>query len=111
MAFVHAHDTVYELCKAVPTVKENGNVKTWELCVKFSCDNPDHTDCINTEFSETIDVEAEGKAPGDFTKAELLGLLKIDHFCLVFDSMYGSLTTPPAEVVTRVDDFDIDSLG
>lgn len=111
MAFAHAHDTVYELSKAVPTVKENGNVKTWELSVKFSCDHPDHDDCISTEFGNTVDVESEEKAPGDFTKAELLALLNIDHFCAVFDSMYGSLTTPPAEVVTRVGDFDINSLS
>jgi len=111
MAFQHAQDTVYELCEGVPTVNQNGNVTEWQLCVEFSCNNPDHTDCITKVFSETVDVSGLNKAPDEFTKAELLGLLNIDHYCLVFDSMYGSLTTPPAEVFTRVDDFDINSLS
>jgi len=111
MAFQHAHDTVYELCEGVPTINENGKVTEWELCVEFSCDNPDHSDCITTVFRDTVDVSGLDKAPGDFTKAELLGLLDVDHYCLVFDSMYGSLTTPSAEVFTRVDDFNISSLS
>jgi hypothetical protein len=111
MAFEHAHDTIYELCEGVPIVNENGKVNEWQLCVKFSCDNPDHSDCITKTFSETVDVSNLDKAPSDFTKTELLSLLNIDHYCMVFDSMYGSLTVPPTEALTRVNDFDISSLG
>jgi hypothetical protein len=111
MAFENAHDTVYELCEGVPTINENGKVTEWQLCVKFSCDNPQHTDCITKDFRENVDVSSLDKTPGEFTQAELLGLLNIDHYCMVFDSMYGSITTPPIEVFTRIDAFDVSSLS
>jgi len=103
MAFINAIGATKALSKAIPTVKTNGKVKKWDLTVVYSCNG------LNKDFSRDADVEYLDKAPGDFTKAELLDLCNTVHLDMVFDSFYGSLTAAPTE--TKVDDFDITSLS
>jgi hypothetical protein len=103
MAFVSAIGATKALSKAIPTVKTNGKVKKWDLTVIYSCND------LTKDFSREADVEYLEKEPNEFTKAELLNLCNTAHLDMVFDSFYGSMTTPPTE--SKVDDFDITSLN
>lgn len=102
MAFVNAIGATSALAKAVPTVKNNGKVRKWDLVVRYSCNG------LTKDFSREADVEYLDKTPTQFTKAELLGFCNLVHLDMVFDSFYGSMTGVPTEA--KVDDFDITSL-
>jgi hypothetical protein len=103
MAFINAIGATKALSKAIPTVKNNGKVKKWDLTVFYSCGN------LTKDFNKDVDVEYLDKEPGDFTKDELLSFCNTVHLDMVFDSYYGSLTGEPTE--TKVDSFDITSLS
>jgi hypothetical protein len=103
MAFTNAVGATKALSKAIPTVKNNGKVRKWDLTVVYSCNG------LVKDFNREADVEYLDKEPGDFTKDELLGFCNTVHLDMVFDSYYGSLTAPATE--TKVDTFDITSLN
>ena len=103
MSFTSAVGATKALARAIPTVKTNGKVKKWDLTVVYSCNG------LNKDFGREVDVEYLEKAPTDFTKAELLDLCNTVHLDMVFDSFYGSMTTPPTE--SKVDDFDFTTLS
>jgi hypothetical protein len=103
MAFINAIGATKALSKAIPTVKNNGKVRKWDLTVVYSCG------ALNKDFSKEVDVEYLDKEPADFTKEELLNFCNTVHLDMVFDSYYGSLTAPATEA--KVDDFDITSLN
>jgi hypothetical protein len=103
MAFINAIGATKALSKAIPTVKTNGKVKSWDLTVVYSCNG------LNKDFKRDADVEYLDKEPADFTKEELINLCNPVHLDMVFDSYYGSLTAEPTE--SKVDDFDITSLS
>jgi hypothetical protein len=103
MAFINAIGTTKALSKAIPTVKTNGKVKSWDLTVVYSCNG------LIKDFGCGADVEYLDKEPSDFTKAELLGFCNTVHLDMVFDSFYGSMTGTPTE--EKVNDFDITSLS
>lgn len=99
---VHTVGCTKALSKAVPTIKNNGKVKKWNLTVSYSYSG------FNRDFDSEVDVEYLDKEPNEFTKVELLGFCNTVSWDAVFDSMYGSLTAPAIE--TKVNDFDITSL-
>lgn len=103
MAFFTATGATKALSKAIPTVKNNGKVKSWDLTVVYSCNG------LTKDFSRGADVEYLDKEPGDFTKAELLDLCNTVHLDMVFDSFYGSMTGTPTE--QKLNDFDITTLS
>lgn len=103
MAFINAVGATKALSKAIPTVKNNGKVKSWALTVVYSCNG------LIKDFGRDVDVEYLDKEPSEFTKDELLGFCNTVHLDMVFDSFYGSMTGTPTE--TRVDDFDITTLS
>lgn len=103
MAFTIAIGATRAISKAVPTVKTNGKVKTWDLTIVYSCGG------LTKDFQRNIEVEYLDKEPTAFTKDELLNLANVVHLDMVFDSFYGSMTAPPTE--TRDDSFDVTSLA
>lgn len=103
MTFQHAIGATKALTKAVPTVKNNGKVKKWDLTILYTCNG------LTRDFSEDIDVEYLNKEATNFTKDELLGMCNTVQLDRVFDSMYASLVNPPEE--ERLDSFDITQLS
>lgn len=103
MAFINAVGATKALSKAIPTVKNNGKVKKWELTVVYNCNG------LTKDFGRDVDVEYLNKEPSDFTKDELLGFCNTVHLDMVFDSFYGSMTGTPTE--EKLNDFDITSLS
>jgi hypothetical protein len=108
----YSANTDKTLAKAVPTVNENGIVKSWELEVVYSYPavGYDTTDApLRRKYSETEEVEYLNKTPQEFTKTELFSLLNITQYNAVFDSTYESVVLPPKEI--KDTSFDINSLA
>jgi hypothetical protein len=105
MALTYADQATKTLTKATPTVDADGKVIKWEVEVEFSLND------YVSKLSARAEVEAT-KAPGAFSKAELLALPEVAHLAAVYDSQYESTQVPaPAPAEVRVDDFDIATLG
>lgn len=108
----YAANTDKTLSKAIPTVNENGIVKSWELEVVYSYPAAGYmtTDApLRRKYSETEEVEYLNKTPQEFTKSELFSFLNITQYDLVFDSTYESVVLPPKE--TKDTSFDLNSLA
>lgn len=100
------------LSKAIPTVREDGIVKSWELEVVYSypAEGYETTDApLRRRYEETENVEYLGKTPQEFTKSELFSFLNTTQYDLVFDSTYESVILPPKE--TKDTSFDLNSLA
>lgn len=100
------------LSKAIPTVNENGIVKSWELEVVYSYPVAGYTTTdapLRRKYSETEEVEYLNKTPQEFTKTELFSFLNITQYDLVFDSTYESVVLPSKE--TKDTSFDLNSLA
>lgn len=100
------------LSKAIPTVREDGIVKSWELEVVYSypAEGYDTTDApLRRRYEGIEDVEYLGKTPQEFTKSELFSFLNIAQYDLVFDSTYESVVFAPTE--KKDTSFDISSLS
>jgi hypothetical protein len=104
MATPYADQAAKTLTKAVPTVDLDGKVIKWEIEVEYSLND------YVSKFNKQADVEA-AKAPGEFTKLELLELANTAHLDLVYDSQYESTQVNQPVTETKVDDFDVDSLA
>lgn len=108
----YSANTDKTLSKAVPTLNENGIVKSWELEVVYSYPAAGYTTTdapLRRKYSETEEVEYLNKTPQDFTKSELFSFLNITQYDLVFDSTYESVVLPPKE--TKDTAFDLNSLA
>ena len=108
----YAANTDKTLSKAIPTVNENGIVKSWELEVVYSYPAAGYTTTdapLRRKYSETEEVEYLNKTPQEFTKSELFSFLNITQYDLVFDSTYESVVLPPKE--TKDTSFDLNSLA
>lgn len=108
----YSANTDKTLSKAVPTLNENGIVKSWELEVVYSYPAAGYTTTdapLRRKYSETEEVEYLNKTPQDFTKSELFSFLNITQYDLVFDSTYESVVLPPKE--TKDTSFDLNSLA
>lgn len=108
----HSANTDKTLSKAIPTVNENGIVKSWELEVVYSYPAAGYTTTdapLRRKYSETEEVEYLNKTPQEFTKTELFSFLNITQYDLVFDSTYESVVLPPKE--TKDTSFDLNSLA
>lgn len=91
------------ISQAIPTVDQNGKVKSWYVKILFSCgDNA-------REFANEIDVQSFAKVPEDFSKQELLVLANADHWEKVFNSICECKANIQFENVLK--DFDIDTLA
>lgn len=108
----HSANTDKTLSKAIPTVNENGIVKSWELEVVYSYPAAGYTTTdapLRRKYSETEEVEYLNKTPQEFTKSELFSFLNITQYDAVFDSTYESVVLPSKE--TKDTSFDLNSLA
>lgn len=108
----YATNTDKNLSKAIPTVNENGIVKSWELEVVYSYPAAGYTTTdapLRRKYSETEEVEYLNKTPQEFTKSELFSFLNITQYDAVFDSTYESVVLPLKE--TKDTSFDLNSLA
>ena len=96
------------LKKASPTVDiATGNVKKWEIEVMYTHERADGTKW-SRDYQHDEDVAYVNKAPGDFTKAELIGFMP-PNMDVIFDAHYDAHNTTPTE--DRVSDFNLNDLG
>ena len=100
----HASDATKAWVSAVPKKNADGNVIEWSVKYKYTKGDHSHT----FDKSEKIDVPS--KAPGSYTKAELLTLMDKDHWDDMFNKKYASWTATPA-VETVDSSFDVSTLN
>ena len=89
---------------AIPTKNADGNVTEWSVKYKYTDGDYSHT------FSKTEKIEEPSKAPGSYTKAELLTLMDEAHWDDMFAKKHNVYKNPPT-VETVENDFDINSLS
>ena len=100
----HASDATKAWVSAVPKKNADGNVIEWTVKYKYTKGDHSHT------FDKTEKIETPSKAPGSYTKAELLTLMDKDHWDDMFNKKYASWTATP--VVETVDSsFDVSTLN
>ena len=99
----HAEDATKSWVSAEPQVNSDGNVTEWICHYRYVLNGYSHT------FDERIGIEHPVKAPGAYTKAELLVLMKEYHLDDMFNKKYHSHVTP-APVLTRDNTFDVNTL-
>ena len=100
----HASDATKAWVSAVPKKNADGNVIEWRVKYKYTKGDHSHT------FRKSEKIETPSKAPGSYTKAELLTLMDKDHWDDMFNKKYASWTATP--VVETVDSsFDVSTLN
>jgi len=93
-----------EWVSAKPTTNADGNVTEWSVKYKYTDGDFSHT------FEKSEKVESPSKAPGSYTKAELLTLMDEAHWDDMFNKKNNVHKNPP--VADTVDNsFDVSSLS
>ena len=105
----HADDATKEWVSAIPTKDSNGKVMVWKLKYKYTLAVSGKADFVHT-FDKTEKIDTPSKAPGSYTKAELLSLMDKDHWDDMFNKKYTAHTA--SAVVETVDNsFDVSTLN
>ncbi len=100
----HASDATKTWVSAIPKKNADGNVIEWKCKYKYTKGDHSHT------FEKSEKIDTPSKAPGSYTKAELLTLMDKDHWDDMFNKKYASWTATP--VVETVDSsFDVSTLS
>jgi len=100
----HADDATKAWVSAIPKVNADGNVIEWSCMYNYTLNSFSHT------FDKTEKIDVPSKAPGSYTKAELLTLMDKDHWDDMFNKKYGvSIAAPVVE--TTDSSFDVNSLS
>ena len=100
----HASDATKAWVSAIPKKNADGNVIEWSVKYKYTKGDHSHT------FNKSEKIDTPSKAPGSYTKAELLTLMDKDHWDDMFNKKYASWTATP--VVETVDSsFDVSTLN
>ena len=93
-----------EWVSAKPKTNADGNVTEWSVEYKYTEDDFSHT------FSKSEKIDTPSKAPGSYTKAELLTLMDEAHWDDMFNKKNNIFKNPP--VADTVDNsFDISTLS
>ena len=100
----HASDATKAWVSAVPKKNADGNVIEWSVKYKYTKGDHSHT------FDKTEKIDVPSKAPGSYTKAELLTLMDKDHWDDMFNKKYTSWTATPV-VETTDSSFDVSTLS
>jgi hypothetical protein len=93
-----------EWVSAKPTTNDDGNVTKWSVKYKYTDGDFSHT------FEKSEKVESPSKAPGSYTKAELLTLMDEAHWDDMFNKKHNVHKNPPA-VDTVDNSFDVSTLS
>ena len=89
---------------AIPKKNADGNVTEWSVKYKYTDGDFSHT------FSKSEKIETPSKAPGSYTKAELLTLMDEAHWNDMFNKKHNAYMNPP--VADTVDNsFDVSTLS
>ena len=100
----HADDATKALVSAVPKKNADGNVIEWTCEYSYTKGDHSHT------FRKSEKIDTPSKAPGSYTKAELLTLMNKDHWDDMFNKKYASWTATPV-VETTDASFDVSTLS
>ena len=100
----HADDATKAWVAATPKVNADGNVIEWNCKYNYTLNSFSHT------FDKTEKIDVPSKAPGSYTKAELLTLMDKDHWDDMFNKKYATWTAD-AVVETTDKDFDVSTLS
>ena len=100
----HADDATKAWVSAVPKKNADGNVIEWSVKYKYTKGDHSHT------FDKTEKIDSPSKAPGSYTKAELLTLMDKDHWDDMFNKKYTAWTATPV-VETTDASFDVGTLS
>ena len=100
----HADDATKAWVSATPKMNADGNVIEWRVKYKYTKGDHSHT------FEKSEKIDTPSKAPGSYTKAELLTLMDKDHWDDMFNKKYAvSIASAPVE--TNDTDFDVSTLS
>ena len=99
----HASDATKAWVSAIPKKNADGNVIEWSVQYKYTKTTHPHT------FSNSVKIDTPSKAPGSYTKAELLTLMDKDHWDDMFNKKY-TVHTASAVVETVDNSFDVSTL-
>ena len=100
----HASDATKAWVSAIPKKNADGNVIEWSVQYKYTKGSHPHT------FSGNVKIDTPSKAPGSYTKAEILGLFDVAHWDDMYNKKYTVWTATPV-VETTDSSFDVTSLS
>ena len=100
----HADDATKAWVSATPKMNADGNVIEWNCKYSYTLNDHSHT------FDKRVPIDTPSKAPGSYTKAELLTLMDKDHWDDMFNKKYASWTATPV-VETTDASFDVSTLN
>ena len=93
-----------EWVSAKPKINADGNVTEWSIGYKYTDGDFSHT------FHGSKNIDTPSKAPGSYTKAEILALMDEAHWDDMFAKKHNVYKNPP--VADTVDDsFDVSTLS
>ncbi len=104
----HADDATKAWVSAVPKKNADGNVIEWNVKYKYTLAVSGKADFVHT-FEKSEKIDTPSKAPGSYTKAELLTLMDKDHWDDMFNKKY-TVHTASAVVETVDNSFDVSTL-
>ena len=100
----HADDATKAWVKAVPKTNADGNVIEWNCEYSYTLNSFSHT------FYKIEKIDTPSKAPGAYTKTELLTFMDKDHWDDMFNKKYTyHISVKPVE--TTDNSFDVSSLS
>ena len=100
----HASDATKAWVSAIPKKNADGNVIEWSVQYKYTKTTHPHT------FSNSVKIDTPSKAPGSYTKAEILALFDTAHWDDMYNKKY-TVWTADAVVETTDSSFDVTSLS
>jgi len=101
----HASDATKAWVSAIPKKNADGNVIHWDLRYSYTLGDYSHI------FEKRARIDTPSKAPGSYTRAELLALLDIDHWDDMFNNKYHGNVEVTAPVETTDASFDVSTLS
>ena len=117
----HSDDATKTWVKAIPKTNADGNVIEWNCVYKYTLavasgkgnvlqsPNTFNDDFIHI-FDEKIKINTPSKAPGSYTKEELLTLMEKVPWESMFNKKYTVHTATPV-VETKDTGFDVNTLS
>ena len=100
----HASDATKAWVSATPRTNADGNVIEWSCKYSYTLNDHSHI------FQKSEKIDTPSKAPGSYTKAELLNLMDKDHWDDMFNKKYTVWTATPV-VETTDGSFDVSTLS
>ena len=105
----HSDDATKTRISAIPKTNADGNVIEWKCEYRYTLAVADKPDYVHI-FNKIKKIETPSKAPGAYTKTELLTLMDKDHWDDMFNKKYAyHISVKPVETTDA--SFDVGTLG